>query len=64
MANSKAAAKLADLVGKRLNEVSAAERAAKIAAFKKVMSEIREAHPKSTKPARTPASSALSRVRG
>jgi len=40
-------------VGKRLNEMPASERAAKIVAFKKVISEIRETHPKSTKPART-----------
>jgi hypothetical protein len=64
IASSKAAAKLADLAGKHLDAMTPSERTAKLAAFKKVISESRESHPKSTKLAQTGATRSASRARG
>jgi hypothetical protein len=64
MRTAKAATDLAKLATEHLATLSASERAARLAAFKKVISEVRGSRSKSTKPARTPANRRSARARG
>ena len=61
---TKAAKELADLAGKHLASLSPSKRAAKLTAFQKVISEVREDRSKPTKPSRTQPNRRATRARG